>query len=196
MENQALLEHFLVETLNAIPFAVMVVDDDVTVQYWNKKSAEVIGPGQIHRKRGGELLHCINASLTPEGCGHAVQCKACVMRNAVNEAVNGRGVTRQTTVMELGSGRNARKTPFLVTASPFEMNGEKMAVLILEDIHELLHTEGLVPICARCKNIRTSDNEWKPVEEYVKTFLIDVNFTHGLCKECAATLYPSLAGKI
>ena len=193
MERQLDSEELLINTLNAIPFTIMVVDEDVRVRFWNKKAAEVMGPGPILRQRGGEILHCINATLTPEGCGHATQCKVCVVRNSVKAATNGRTIVRQKTIMELGTGTDMKKIPFLITASPFEMHGEKLAVLVLEDIRELLHTEGLVPICSKCKKIRTSDTEWMPIEEYVKTNLVDVNFTHGICKECAATLYPSFA---
>jgi DNA-binding response OmpR family regulator len=42
---------------------------------------------------------------------------------------------------------------------------------------------GMLPICAWCKKIRTDENYWQQVEEYL-TAHADVNFTHGICPDC------------
>lgn len=64
----------------------------------------------------------------------------------------------------------------------------------------LLHVrrlEGLLPICARCKKIRTEGANpfdmasWVAVEKYIRE-RTDADFTHGLCPECARELYPEL----
>jgi hypothetical protein len=43
---------------------------------------------------------------------------------------------------------------------------------------------GLLPICAWCKRIRNDAGYWQQIEEYVKTHS-DIQFSHGLCKDCA-----------
>ncbi len=48
--------------------------------------------------------------------------------------------------------------------------------------------EGLLPICASCKKIRDSSNEWRQLEEYI-TRHSEAKFTHGVCPECAQKLY-------
>ncbi len=48
---------------------------------------------------------------------------------------------------------------------------------------------GLLPICASCKNIRDEEGKWTPVERYVRD-RSQAQFTHGICPECAARLYP------
>ncbi len=48
---------------------------------------------------------------------------------------------------------------------------------------------GLLPICASCKKIRNESGEWNSVEKYIRDHA-DVDFTHGICPECARTLYP------
>lgn len=50
--------------------------------------------------------------------------------------------------------------------------------------HEL---EGLLPICARCKNVRGDDGYWKRIEEYL-TEQGRTGLTHGLCPTCEHTL--------
>jgi len=59
----------------------------------------------------------------------------------------------------------------------------------LEQI-ELL--QGILPICAACKKIHNTDGTWNPIEEYISRHSKTV-FSHGICPDCAAELYPELA---
>jgi hypothetical protein len=49
--------------------------------------------------------------------------------------------------------------------------------------------QGMLPICAICKNIRDDKGYWNRVEEYISKYL-DVEFSHGICPECAQEHYP------
>ncbi len=51
--------------------------------------------------------------------------------------------------------------------------------------------EGLLPICAQCKNIRREDRTWEPIECYVMKHST-AQFTHSLCEPCLSMLYPTL----
>jgi response regulator RpfG family c-di-GMP phosphodiesterase len=53
---------------------------------------------------------------------------------------------------------------------------------------------GLLPICSSCKKIRDDNGYWEQIESYLKKHS-DVEFSHGLCVECANTLYPDYAPK-
>lgn len=53
---------------------------------------------------------------------------------------------------------------------------------------------GLVPICASCKKIRDDKGFWNKMEEYIQTHS-DARFSHGICPECVARLYPEIANK-
>ena len=59
-------------------------------------------------------------------------------------------------------------------------------------VHEIQNLRGIIPICARCKNIRDDEGYWQKVEAYLRS-RADVKFTHGLCPECFAIIYPDLA---
>jgi AmiR/NasT family two-component response regulator len=48
---------------------------------------------------------------------------------------------------------------------------------------------GLLPICASCKKIRDDGGYWQQVEVYIRDHA-DVEFSHGLCPDCAHRLYP------
>ncbi|MBW2181696.1 MAG: hypothetical protein JRG81_15220 [Deltaproteobacteria bacterium] len=51
--------------------------------------------------------------------------------------------------------------------------------------------EGLLPICASCKKIRDDKGYWNQIEEYIRDHS-EVEFSHGICHECAKKLYPDL----
>jgi sigma-B regulation protein RsbU (phosphoserine phosphatase) len=45
--------------------------------------------------------------------------------------------------------------------------------------------QGLLPICAWCKNVRNDGDYWQSVEGYLAEHA-DVNFTHSICPVCMA----------
>jgi AmiR/NasT family two-component response regulator len=50
---------------------------------------------------------------------------------------------------------------------------------------------GLLPMCASCKKVRDDEGYWHQVEVYIRDHS-EVNFTHGICPDCAGRLYPGL----
>ena len=48
---------------------------------------------------------------------------------------------------------------------------------------------GLIPICSSCKKIRDDKGYWEILEKYIQTHA-DVQFSHGICPDCRAKLYP------
>ena len=55
-----------------------------------------------------------------------------------------------------------------------------------DEIHTL---RGIVPICAKCKQIRDDQGFWSQVEDYVQNHT-EAQFSHGICPECAKEPYP------
>jgi hypothetical protein len=51
--------------------------------------------------------------------------------------------------------------------------------------------EGLIPICANCKNIRDDKGYWEQVESYMTRYS-GVKFTHAIYPKCAKDLYPDI----
>ena len=51
--------------------------------------------------------------------------------------------------------------------------------------------EGLLPICANCKNIRDDNGYWHQVEVYIRNNS-KAEFSHSICPPCAQKLYPEL----
>lgn len=184
---------FLKNLFDAIPSPVFVVDSDMRIIHFNAAASGILHEtsAQILMKKGGDALDCVNARKSPEGCGKSEACKDCVLRNSVYEAIGGDKVFRRKTRMNVQAENGVNEIHFLITTSPFRYENADYALLILEDISELMQLKSIIPICAWCKKIRNDDDYWESVEEYFSTH-VDVDFTHGMCEECYTKEYGDL----
>jgi hypothetical protein len=110
----------------------------VSILEYNSAAAELIGADkeQVLRKRAGEILNCLHASETPEGCGHSKSCPDCVVRQAVEAACKGRAVTRKWTDLDLVRKGKLAKTKLRVTAQPVSYENQSLVLLILEGLND------------------------------------------------------------
>ena len=53
---------------------------------------------------------------------------------------------------------------------------------------------GFLPICASCKKIRNDSGYWQQIESYIRDHS-EAEFSHGICPDCARTLYPEIFNK-
>lgn len=179
---------------NAVPLPLFRVDKEVEILDLNSAARKLFNtsPAQALRKRGGDLMHCINAS---SGCGNAPPCADCLIRNSVREVfASGREITRRRAVVEISVGEKTNELDLLLTITPIIFAGETSVLLCLEDITELTALRTLIPICSSCKKIRDDRQLWRSVESYFTRFM-KVGFTHGICPDCAQRLYPDLFPK-
>ncbi len=56
---------------------------------------------------------------------------------------------------------------------------------------EIKTLQGIIPICAHCKNIRDDKGLWSQVEVYVRDHS-EAEFSHGICPDCMRVLYPDI----
>jgi PAS domain S-box-containing protein len=66
---------------------------------------------------------------------------------------------------------------------------ERLIVELQEALARVKKLSGLLPICASCKKIRDDKGYWTAVETYILQ-RSDAEFSHGICPDCARTLYP------
>jgi len=43
--------------------------------------------------------------------------------------------------------------------------------------------QGIIPICAHCKNIRNDAGQWDKLEKYIHNHS-NAQFSHGICPDC------------
>ncbi len=56
---------------------------------------------------------------------------------------------------------------------------------------EIKTLKGIIPICSSCKKIRDDQGSWNRLELYLSE-RSDAEFSHGICPDCAARLYPDM----
>lgn len=71
-----------------------------------------------------------------------------------------------------------------------ERLGERVAEL-QDALTKVKQLNGLLPICAYCKRIRTDQDYWEQVEHYVAEHS-EAQFSHGICPTCFDTVNAEL----
>lgn len=74
---------------------------------------------------------------------------------------------------------------------------EEKARLITElqgALAEIKTLSGFLPICASCKKVRDDKGYWSQIEQYISDHS-DARFSHGICPDCARSLYPEFIEK-
>ena len=181
----------VVSILDTIPSPIFLVDDDVQILGYNLAASNLLAqdPEMVIGHRAGEMLRCLHATETTAGCGRSKACQDCLVRNSVYESLRGRRVVRRKTKMELGPEGLSREIYLLVTTAPPNFQDNSSVLLILEDISELMEIKSILPMCAHCKKIRNDQKYWQTLEKYFGEHL-DLEFSHGICPDCAQKLYP------
>jgi PAS domain-containing protein len=90
--------------LDQLNVPVLLMDDDVRVAGCNHAAHALLG-GPRHELKGrlaGEVVECKNAEL-PGGCGHTMNCKACVIRNAITSTAQSGESRRHVAAQQIGA---------------------------------------------------------------------------------------------
>ena len=72
-----------------------------------------------------------------------------------------------------------------------EEEREKLIHELQEALANIKTLRGLLPICSHCKKIRDDKGYWNQIESYIRDHS-GAEFTHGMCPECMKKLYPDL----
>ena len=68
---------------------------------------------------------------------------------------------------------------------------EELIIDLQKALADVKTLSGMLPICAWCKKIRDDEGYWQKIEAYFKSHS-DLDFTHGICNDCAKKQYPDL----
>ncbi len=119
-------------------------------------------------------------------------CAECVLRNTVLDVHRTGKMSRRPARVELSDGNGAEHAiNILVTAAPLIHDGRMLALMMLEDIPELINSAGLLPVCAHCGKIKSQDGLWWTPEKFLQEAL-SIHISHGLCPVCRQTHYPEV----
>jgi len=187
------MNHQLDRTIfNAIPIPAFVVNSDVQIIDLNDAASQFCGQtlNMVYRRRGGDVLGCLHAVDASEGCGRGPVCQGCIIRNSVALCLQGQIVSHRIVNLQLSHGLEVKELQVLVTASPLPDGAERVALLIVDYIPEIVALETVVPICMKCKKVWDKQQYWTEIEAYFHERAA-VCFAHGLCPECARKISGS-----
>ncbi|MFA4917278.1 MAG: PAS domain-containing protein, partial [Syntrophales bacterium] len=122
---------FLKNLFESIPCGVLVMDSERRVQALNNvlKQAFGISKFEVIDKRGGEVIKCVHAFKSPRGCGFAEVCQTCRIRSTAQEAITGKHIHRVRADVQLLLKGQFRDIKLLLSAAPFEHDGERFAIV-------------------------------------------------------------------
>jgi hypothetical protein len=66
-----------------------------------------------------------------------------------------------------------------------------LSAILEKALGEIKTLQGILPICMHCKRVRNDEGYWEQVEVYVSEHT-KAEFSHGLCPNCARTMYPEI----
>ncbi len=72
-----------------------------------------------------------------------------------------------------------------------ERKVDHLVTELQEALAKVKTLKGLLPICSYCKNIRDDKGYWNKIEKYIQEHS-DAEFSHGICRECAAKYFPDI----
>lgn len=178
------------QLIDAVPSMMFVLDESAHILEANRAAVELLGDRDslVLRRLCGDVLFCVHARETLEGCGTTTTCATCQVRQGSAAVIAGETLHRKLHRMRLNISGVERDFAFLVTAVPFEHDGRRLALLVLEDVTELTALREIVPICSHCKKVRNDREFWESVEAYLAPRL-GLVFSHGVCPDCLATFY-------
>jgi FixJ family two-component response regulator len=84
-----------------------------------------------------------------------------------------------------------RSIRYAIERKRAEEERERLISQLQEALANIKTLRGLLPICSSCKKIRDDTGYWNQIETYIHIHT-EADFSHGLCPDCIARLYPEL----
>lgn len=129
----------LTAIFDSAPFILAVVDADSRIRRTNIKDTQSLREpfSDGSELLPGELLRCVHALRTPNGCGRSSHCEACPIRNTVLDTITRRECHRDVKApVTINCPEGLKQFTFLLQAVPIKISGEPLALLALQDITE------------------------------------------------------------
>mgnify|MGYP001814199902 CR=1 FL=1 len=152
-EDLAEESEFLNALFETIPAAVMVVDENHKIRMVNDALEREfkVARETVVEVCPGDALSCPQAVEQPGACGTLEECMNCHLRPTVAEGLAGTKINRRRCQFTYQAEQELRELTLLVSVKPLVHKGERLSIVILEDITELsslrkaLQTESDVP---------------------------------------------------
>jgi signal transduction histidine kinase len=125
----------LIDLIESLSQMLVVLNNERQIIYANKRYHEFCNLPEselILGKRPGEAINCVNAFVSPGGCGDSDFCKTCGAANAILESHRGIQSTKECRILT----QTLESKDIIVTTTPFELEGENFTIFALTDIRD------------------------------------------------------------
>jgi DNA-binding NtrC family response regulator len=118
---------------------VLLIDRERRIRSVNRAFEAALGlpQGLSIGKCLGDVLLCCHATSSKSGCGTMPECLSCGAREmalaALTQGETGRGLSR----FRVQAGGESREVELRMCATPLELNGQELAVVVVEDLSPL-----------------------------------------------------------
>ena len=123
---------------DAMPMPVFLVDADASILEYNAAAGQLLGRKKetVLRRRFGDVLHCLHATESPDGCGRSPSCPDCVVRQSVQAASRGQRVVRRKATLHRLVAHKQTTTSLRVGCHPFNYEGHTFNLLVVEGLND------------------------------------------------------------
>lgn len=166
--------------LEALPHPTFLVDADRRVVFANAAGRSLFGaePGSTL----GSALGCAEAAAG--GCGAKPTCSDCAIAEVVRRALAGERARVRAFLIRTGEGGEPADLHLLVAGAPYRLGDAAHAILVLEDVDQILADPGVVRICSACGRVQDQEGEWYPLHRYLQDRL-GLEANEEICPACA-----------
>jgi len=91
---------------------------------------------------------------------------------------------------DISPGILLRALRYAIERKDAERERERLISELSEALTQVRTLSGLLPICSSCRRIRNDEGYWEQLEEFIQEHT-DADFSHGICPECMAKIYPN-----
>ncbi len=127
------------EFFDALPNMILALNVNRQIVFANRAALDFFQVPDIDSALGmrpGEAVGCVNADITPEGCGTSRHCRNCAALSAIMSAVDGVRDSRKSSMLRR-SKTHLEGLDLQVDVSPIEVEGKAYVVFAVTDItHE------------------------------------------------------------
>jgi len=173
-----------------------IIDRDYTILYQNEVSKSLFGSHngcfcyKAYFLRDTICEDCHSAKVFADGKIHKSE-KSRLTENGENHVQVTSAPLTDSTGFIYAVVNIARD----VTSQKLSEKGKERLIQELQAaLSKVKRLSGLLPICSYCKKIRDDSGYWNQLESYFRSHA-DVEFSHGICEECAEKHHPGLFKK-
>lgn len=136
-DEARLIPKQLKSAFDALPYIAFIINNSRQLLFGNSALLQALGIRNLDKALGarpGEIMQCIHATETDQGCGTSKDCRYCGVLNVVLQSQ--KELTRVTGECRITSIHNGISVPFdlRATCSPFQFESEHFFLVFLEDI--------------------------------------------------------------